>query len=176
MAAKTGIPGVPGIAAVVALAGFWLVFAGIRDVPVFAGLRQVLRQTPPTPNPQEPEVPSQPTAGRSVGHGGDKGIERLVGNAAAAYPALKARFPHLTMYGWRAQGSVPGSDHPRGLAIDVMTANSLEHVQVIGLFRSLAGAKYWISRGVIASAAGGWRQRGYRGPSPHTDHVHLSFA
>lgn len=185
---KTGTPGPAVLAGAIAL---WLIYAGVRDVPVFEGLRQVLRREQPTPSrthsPFDPQAGSTgsfsagATAGSSVFRAGaviakgDLGIDRLVGNAATAYPVLKGMFPSLRMNGWRAQGSVPGSDHPRGLAIDVMTANALVHYQVIVAFLRLPGAKYWISRGQRAQAPT-WKITPYVGPSPHTDHVHLSFA
>lgn len=181
MASKTGTPGVAVLAGAMAL---WLVYAGVRDVPVFEGLRQLLRRQQPAA--RSVHAPFDPTgylrSGAGAGMGaaglgkvGDTGTERLVGNAAAAYPTLKALFPTLTMYGWRAQGSVPGSDHPRGLAIDVMTGSPLVHTQIIAAFVKLPGAKYWISQGKKASAPE-WKIGAYTGPSPHTDHVHLSFA
>jgi hypothetical protein len=179
--------GISGIAALTGAIALWLVYAGVRDVPVFEGLRQVLRAERPTPSrthsPFDPTIntgagavagASLVNAGGAIAKG-DRGIDRLVGNAASAYPVLKARFPSLAMHGWRATGSVPGSDHPKGLAIDVMTANAFVHVQVILAFRGLPGAKYWISRGQRAQAPQ-WAIEPYTGPSPHTDHVHLSFS
>lgn len=81
-----------------------------------------------------------------------------------------------TIGGYRAKGSVPGSDHPRGLALDYMTRSKSKGD---ALARDLiANAKAWNVKYVIW-----WRQiwhpgkgwRPYSGPSPHTDHVHASF-
>lgn len=78
--------------------------------------------------------------------------------------------------GWRAKGSVPGSDHPKGLALDFMTRSKSKGDQ---LARDvLANASNWNVKYVIW-----WRQiwfpgkgwEPYSGPSPHTDHVHVSF-
>jgi hypothetical protein len=84
-------------------------------------------------------------------------------------------FPWMTIGGWRSRGSVPGSDHPKGKALDLMTGSSAVANQIIGRFLGQAGAKYWIWNRQFASAATGWRARSYSGPSPHTDHVHLSY-
>ena len=81
-----------------------------------------------------------------------------------------------TIGGWRAKGSVPGSDHPKGLALDYMTRSKSKGD---ALARDLiANAKEWNVKYVIW-----WRQiwqpgkgwSSYSGPSPHTDHVHASF-
>jgi hypothetical protein len=78
--------------------------------------------------------------------------------------------------GWRAKGSVPGSDHPKGLALDYMTRSKSKGD---ALARDLiANAKAWNVKYVIW-----WRQiwhpgkgwSDYDGPSDHTDHVHASF-
>lgn len=113
------------------------------------------------------------------GSGGGGSAGGLVGFARAAWTALLNRF-HLPMGGYRAQGSVPGSDHPKGKAIDIMTSNRALHEAIISFGKQLAGAKYWISYSRIASAPD-WRVRGYSHPSGsnptlrHEDHVHWSF-
>jgi hypothetical protein len=104
--------------------------------------------------------------------GGGKGVGGTVGNAANAWRAF-ARVFALPM-GGRAPRSNP-SDHPVGKAIDVMTTNPALHAAIIAFFKTLPGAKYWISRGMIGSASQGWKPRPYGGPNPHTDHVHTSF-
>jgi hypothetical protein len=109
---------------------------------------------------------------------GATGFGRLAPNTARAKAVLHALFPGITIGGWRARGSVPGSDHPRGKALDFMTSNLGTGAAAIRWFlgpgRSL-GPKYWIWQRQIATAAGGWKPRRYSGPSPHTDHVHMSF-
>jgi hypothetical protein len=106
------------------------------------------------------------------GGGSAKG---LVGFAARYFAGWKAMFPWMTIGGWRARGSVPGSDHPKGKALDLMTTNALVAARIIGTFLQQPGAKYWIWNRQIADARSGWRIRPYSGPSPHTDHVHLSY-
>lgn len=108
------------------------------------------------------------------GSGGGGSASGLVGFAAAAWGALQNAF-HLAMGGWRAHGSVPGSDHPKGKAIDIMTSNPTLHKMIIAFFKQLPGAKYWISMRQIALARTGWIPHAYHGPNPHTDHVHASF-
>lgn len=85
--------------------------------------------------------------------------------------------------GWRAVGSVPGSDHPKGLALDFMVENKAKGDQIAAY--AIANEDrldityiIWYER---------WRQNGkdwepYTHPSgsndtlAHKDHVHLSFA
>jgi len=98
----------------------------------------------------------------------------LVGFAKTAMGIFSKMFPGMSIGGWRARGSVPGSDHPKGKALDLMTGNSFIHRMIIEIFKRMPGAKYWISKGKIASFPD-WVPRGYFGPSPHDDHVHTSF-
>jgi phage-related protein len=104
-----------------------------------------------------------------------RGATGLTAVTAAAKGLFHDMFPGMTIGGWRAQGSVPGSDHPKGKALDLMTGSESVAQQIISVFRQLAGAKYWIWNRAIATAESGWQPRRYSGPSPHTDHVHLSF-
>lgn len=173
--------GVAGSAALVGAIGLYLAYVGVKDVPFFTGLSELLRSTPPTARKTHGAfVPKSPAFGsgsaKAVGTGaGDKGIEGLVGNAANAYAAIRAIPGVGNIYG---KGARPSglSDHPRGLAIDAMTDDPAVHAQIIAVFRTLPGAKYWISRRIIAnSAVDNWRERRYVGASPHDDHVHMSF-
>jgi hypothetical protein len=111
--------------------------------------------------------------GDMTGSGPGGGPAGLRGFAAVAWSMLQ-RFG-LSMGGYRAQGSVPGSDHPKGKAIDIMTGSWLMHRVLRQFVQHLPGAKYWISMRQIAMAREGWKPRPYSGPSPHTDHVHASF-
>ena len=87
--------------------------------------------------------------------------------------------------GWRAYGSVPGSDHPRGRAIDVMTWSNRSLGWRIASWAAgnawALGVKYVIFNGRIWTRGRGWH--GYRHPSDpcncnptlrHDDHVHIS--
>jgi TP901 family phage tail tape measure protein len=107
--------------------------------------------------------------------GGGGSARGLVGNALRAFAFFRKRFPGMVIGGWRARGSVPGSDHPKGLALDLMTSNRALHRLLINLGKQLPGAKYWISYRQIGHARSGFKPTYYGGPSPHTDHVHWSF-
>jgi hypothetical protein len=96
----------------------------------------------------------------------------------AAANSLGAQFGIKTIYGV-SSGSVPNSDHPKGLALDFMISN-LSGGKAIGdalaayVLNNMAalGVKYviWYRR---INDGSGWRP--YSGPSSHTDHVHVSF-
>lgn len=78
--------------------------------------------------------------------------------------------------GWRAVGSVPNSDHPKGLALDFMTRDKATGDRLAAdLIASRAqwGISYVIWWRRIWTPEKGWHN--YTGPVPHTDHVHASF-
>jgi hypothetical protein len=85
-----------------------------------------------------------------------------------------------TIGGWREHGSVPGSDHPKGRALDFMINNVSNGKKrgdalandVIKNYKKF-NVKYVIWNRYIWQPGRGWRK--YSGPSPHTDHVHVSF-
>lgn len=94
----------------------------------------------------------------------------------AAGEYFGSRYGLTSIGGWRAIGSVPNSDHPKGLALDLMTrdkakgdAIAAEAVRDAGKW----GISYVIWWRRIWTPSKGWHT--YSGPSPHTDHVHLSF-
>jgi hypothetical protein len=109
------------------------------------------------------------------GLGGGASAKGLVGNALTAMGIFRRMFPNMTIGGWRAHGSVPGSDHPHGKALDLMTGSGSVAQKIISTFMGQAGKKYWIWNRQIATSSGGFMPRPYHGPSPHTDHVHLSY-
>jgi hypothetical protein len=182
--------GLSGAALFVGIGGLYLAYAGIRDVPLVDGLRSLLRGETPAGAKAAPDwapitmaqVAAQEGDGTPPASGqltGDSGIAGLKGAAALAYPVLKAAFPHLRMGGWRPSGSVPNSDHPKGLAIDVMTGDDAMAQRVIGVARRTPKLRNWIWNRHYASVNTGWRKTpcgGSCGPSPHTDHVHLSWS
>jgi hypothetical protein len=182
------VAGLSGAALFVGVGGLYLAYAGVRDVPLVEGLRSLLRgERPAEKQPAWAPITMDAIAAQE-GDGapppsgtltGDSGISRLRGNAALAYPVLKAAFPHLRMGGWRPSGSVPNSDHPKGLAIDVMTGDNAMAGRIIGVARRTPGLRNWIWSRHYASVNTGWRRTpcgGHCGPSPHTDHVHLSWS
>src|SRR3954449_5291247 len=80
--------------------------------------------------------------------------------------------------GYRAIGSVPNSDHPKGLALDFMTRNRVKGdalaADVIATGKGSYNVTYVIWwRQIHSLDSRGWRP--YFGPSAHTDHVHVSF-
>lgn len=79
--------------------------------------------------------------------------------------------------GWRAVGSVPGSNHPKGLALDFITRDKAKGDRLANDL--IANHKAWGITEVIWwrriwTPSGGWRA--YNGPSAHTDHVHASVS
>jgi septal ring factor EnvC (AmiA/AmiB activator) len=101
------------------------------------------------------------------------------------YGLVVRTFDVHSIGGWRPYGSVPGSDHPRGRAIDVMTwTNRSLGWRIANWAVANAWAldvKYVIFNGRIWTRSRGWH--GYRHPSDpcncnptlrHDDHVHIS--
>ncbi len=93
---------------------------------------------------------------------------------------LGTKFGIKTVGGWRAQGSVPGSKHPDGLALDLMI-NNIDNGKTVGeklaAYAVANAGSYGITEVIwnhrIWSRSKGWHD--YNGPSAHTDHVHLTF-
>lgn len=89
---------------------------------------------------------------------------------------IGTKFDYSVVYGWRAVGSVRDSDHPKGLAIDLMTLSKPKGdatVEYIIANAGRLGVKYIIWWRRIWTPDKGWEK--YDGPSPHIDHVHVSF-
>lgn len=119
--------------------------------------------------------------------------DNLKPNTAAAMDFVNLHWTVPGIGGWRADGSVPNSDHPKGLAIDISTGNgSLEpNEQQVALGNAIAywftqnpqvfGVRVVIWNNMIYSSAGAAR---YIHPSDadandlglsHRNHVHVSF-
>lgn len=104
-------------------------------------------------------------------------LGKVKSHVEAAANTYGPKFGIKTIYGVGA-GSVPGSDHPKGLALDFMI-NNIPSGKSVG--DALAAAlladpsvKYVIWYRQINTKDGrGWRT--YVGPRSHTDHVHASF-
>ena len=82
---------------------------------------------------------------------------------------------YRVVYGWRAVGSVPNSDHPKGLALDFMGSDKAKGDALVADVIANGGSygvTYVIWRGRIWRG-GEWDN--YSGPSRHYDHVHVSF-
>jgi hypothetical protein len=109
------------------------------------------------------------------GMGGGGGTGKETPNTAQWMSYAQQRWG-VTVGGWRAHGSVPNSDHPKGRAIDIMSSGSLAQ-SIANDFVAQAGSRgvsYVIWNHNIWTPTQGWHH--YSGPNPHTDHVHVSFA
>jgi hypothetical protein len=112
------------------------------------------------------------TTGKSIKYG-LKGIAPDVGKAADYFGSKYG----IQTIGGRGPGSVPNSDHPKGLALDYMVYNNKAKGtalanDVIKNYKAW-NVKYVIWYHYIWHPGRGWSR--YSGPSPHTDHVHVSF-
>lgn len=111
------------------------------------------------------------TSGRNYKLGG---VTKTTQNAANYYGN---KYGVKEIGGYRSKGSVPGSDHPKGRALDFMTYSNKKKGTAIAndLIKNYKKFKvsYVIWNRYIWSPGRGWRK--YNGPSPHTDHVHASF-
>lgn len=87
---------------------------------------------------------------------------------------IRDNFGMRNIGGWGLRDNV--SDHPLGLALDVMTYKgqpvadwAVANARSLNVTYVIWNRKIWST----ARAKEGWRR--YSGPSPHTDHVHISF-
>jgi hypothetical protein len=106
-------------------------------------------------------------------------LGRVSGNTAKAADYFGNKYGIKTIGGYGG-GSVPGSDHPKGRALDYMINNVSKGKSrgdalandVIQNYKKW-NVKYVIWNRYIWQPGRGWRK--YSGPSDHTDHVHVSF-
>ena len=107
---------------------------------------------------------------------GLKGISPTASKAADYFGSKYG----IKSIGGRGPGSVPGSDHPAGRALDFMINNTSNGTSrgtalandVIKNYKAW-NVKYVIWNRYIWQPGRGWHK--YSGPSAHTDHVHVSF-
>lgn len=100
-------------------------------------------------------------------------LGRVKPHVKAAAELYGPRFGIKTVYGVGG-GSVPNSDHPKGLALDFMTSNKVTGDALANALLADSSVKYVIWWGRINSKDDrGWRT--YIGPRNHKDHVHASF-
>lgn len=177
--------GVSGSAVLLGTAGLYLAYVGIKDVPFAEGLRALFRKESPAPrtthNPYTPltqatvNLATAPSDFAGIRGPSDTGIDALVGNARTGYAAIR-KLGNWQILGWGIRADL-SSDHPKGLAIDVMHPTAAQAQQIIAVFKTTPGAKYWIWQRQIANVSvDNWRIRPYNGVNPHTDHVHLSWS
>ena len=115
--------------------------------------------------------------------------QRLTPTAKRLYGLVTRIFDIHAIGGWRPSGSVPGSDHPRGQALDVFVSYPSAQGRALGWRVANWAAdnawaldvKYVIFNGRIWTGDQGWHT--YRHPSDpcncnptlrHDDHVHIS--
>ncbi len=183
MASKAGIS---GLAVAVTAVGGFLVYAGIRDVPLIDGLREITQGKTPTGKAQTK------TLKLGVGSSGTTptptpNAKYSLGAVAkhvelAAYE-IGPKFGIKTIGGW-----APGAfDHPRGLALDFMIDNVTNGTSIGSQLAQFAvdnrerlGVTYVIYNMRIASDKQNWTWRPYSttirtGDWQHKKHVHVSF-
>ncbi len=101
-------------------------------------------------------------------------VKAHVARAANSYGP---RYGIKTIYGYSSSGSVPNSDHPKGLALDFMVSAKTHGGTGDALAAALVAdpmVTYVIWNKKINNKNGkGWVA--YSGPRDHTDHVHASF-
>jgi hypothetical protein len=145
-----------------------------------ARLARLARQRAPGPSVVESD-----TEGGHLGGPNTSSYNYLTPNGKRIYGLVVRTFDVHSIGGWRPYGSVPGSDHPRGRAIDVMTWSNRSLGWRIANWAAgnawALGVKYVIFNGRIWTRGRGWH--GYRHPSDpcncnstlrHDDHVHIS--
>ncbi len=108
------------------------------------------------------------------------GLKGITATTSKAADYFGSKYGIKTIGGYREHGSVPGSDHPKGRALDYMI-NNLKNGSATGT--ALANdavknykawnIKYVMWNRYIWTPSRGWHK--YSGPSPHTDYVHISF-
>jgi hypothetical protein len=102
-----------------------------------------------------------------------KGVSNNTSNAADYWGGKYG----IKNIGGLGPGSVPGSDHPKGRALDFMTYSNKKKGDALAndIIKNYKAwnVKYVIWYRYIWQPGRGWHR--YSGPSPHTDHVHVSF-
>jgi hypothetical protein len=176
--------GISGVAVGMIATGVLLVRAAIRGTSPMDELRQLITGQRPEPlstqsrgTPLKDPAYTPTPAGTGTGSGKSHATGKEAPHVAAEMSYI-ANTWGIQVYGWRARGSVPGSDHPKGLAIDAMVGKDRAKGDAIAAYyvqnAKMKNVKYVIWWGRIWTASSG-RWRGYFGPSPHKDHPHISF-
>ena len=181
MASKGGIS---GLAVTVAAVGGFLVFAGIKDVPLIDGLREIISGKVPAGRAQTRTAQfgaaSDGVSGTSVpSDPGNYSLGAVQPHVRLALNEIGGAFKLSSIGGFRA-GDL---DHGRGLAGDCMINGKGQGDQVAAYAyanRERLGLTYIIWWMRIASASRSWTWRAYspitnQGDFRHEKHVHLSF-
>lgn len=108
------------------------------------------------------------------------GLGPVKPNVRSCAQAIAGTFGITNIGGFATSGHMPGSDHYRGLAIDVMIS-SVAQGNSVARWAQMHASDYSITYVIwnrriwsVRRSAEGWRP--YVGASPHTDHVHISFS
>lgn len=185
--------GISGLAVTMVAGGGFLVYAGIRNVPILDGLRELAGGRLPAPRPVQPTQVAFTAVDTLNPPGSDGTTDKLnppqtntlyrynLGPVRAqtekvAY-AVGPRFGIKTIGGWRKLDAFP--DHPTGHAVDFMI-NNIPNGHSVGaalaayLVANAAALKvdYVIWDHQVWTRAKGWHH--YSG-SNHTDHVHATI-
>lgn len=124
----------------------------------------------------QPQYTYDGNPGSRSSSGNSYGLSRITPNTLATANYFGPKHGISSVGGWREHGSVPNSDHPKGRALDFMIRSQQQGSalanDVISNYRRF-NVSYVIWNRYIWSPSGGWRP--YSGPSPHTDHVHVSL-
>lgn len=186
--------GISGLAVAMVAAGSYLVYAGIRNVPLLQGLRELATGHLPAPHPVDHTVVNF-TATDTLNQGGSSTDTLTTGGSsssiaqnyhlgpvtatlAAAVADVAPRFGLKTVGGWRKVDEFP--DHPSGHAADFMI-NDMPNGHALGdaiAAYIIANALRLKVKYIIWNRRSWNPQRGtwaaYTGSNPHTDHVHLT--
>lgn len=180
--------GISGLSVAVAAIGGFLVYAGIRDVPLIDGLREIISGKTPTGKQQKQTAKftsAVSTGGAEIAQGlaSAYSLGAVQPHVKQAANEIGPKFGIKTIYGW-----APGLfDHPRGLALDFMIDNITNGVSVGSSLAAYGiankerlGVTYIIYNMQIASSKQNWAWRPYvtsirTGDWQHKHHVHMSF-
>jgi hypothetical protein len=182
-------PGISGVAITLIGTGALLIRAAIRGTSPMDELKQIITGQRPEPlstSPRGTPLTGGAATGAGTGPTGTRSGGGSSNTTGKEKPHVAAQMDYaastwgVAVYGWRSRGSVPGSKHPRGLAMDVMipagregipTGNAIAQYYVANAERLRVDNVIWFGR--IWNKGRGWHA--YFGPSPHKDHVHVDF-
>jgi hypothetical protein len=109
------------------------------------------------------------------------GLGAVKPHVKTAAEEIAARFQIYRIGGFATSGHISNSAHYRGLALDVMTGSnpnvgkgSMIAAWALANAGRLSITQVIWNRRINTLDDRGWRS--YNGTSPHTDHVHLTFA
>lgn len=175
--------GISGVAVAMVGTGALLVYSAIKNSSPLVELRSILTGQRPEKLPTESRAKDLTIQSGEFGGGstGGPGGANVTGTNGVKTHVLSAMNFIASTWGipvnGMGPGSVPNSDHPKGLALDAMTTNVSLGTTIANYFIMNAPTrrvKYIIwQRRIWFPDGRGWKP--YTGPNPHTNHVHISF-